>query len=206
MTGDEATDSTPATLARIAARPARFEQILGQSRPDPGRHGCSADRPTRSQHLPANPGSCSETRSPRGRAFAQTSTRCRRARSARPPGRWSTTPTASSDDYVFSRGSKLRSCPGPAAGDSSTRRCTDSFMDAARADLRGRPRRPAPRGRVRGARRRYQAAGPTTAPRSAAAAELAGHGARTSSARSARFRRPDAPARFRRHADCALCQ
>lgn len=130
MTGDEASWINASDLARIAARPARFEQILGEVAPEQQRTELLAQIADARQHLARYPASCS-ARDRREQAFAQLY-----ALSASAFGQSPAEVDAANrelDDYVFAPldYAHARTC----CWDSSTPAMYDIIMSAARADL-----------------------------------------------------------------------
>jgi hypothetical protein len=130
MTGDEASWINANDLARIAARPARFEQMLGQVPPAQQRPELLAQIADARHHLSQFPASCS-ARDRREQAFAALY-----ALSAREFGQAPAEVDAAYralDDYVFAAldYTRARTC----CWDSSTSGMYDIIMDAARADL-----------------------------------------------------------------------
>jgi hypothetical protein len=130
MAGDEASWINANDLARIAARPARFEQILGQVSPDQQRTELLAQIADARHHLTQFPASCS-ARDRREQAFAALYTL-----SARAFGQTAAEVDAANrelDDYVFAPLDypHARTC----CWDSSTPAMYSIIMDAARADL-----------------------------------------------------------------------
>ena len=130
MSGDEASWINANDLARIAARPARFEQILGQVAPEQQRAELLAQIADARHHLSQFPASCS-ARDRREQAFAQLY-----ALSARAFGQTPAEVDAANrelDDYVFAAldYAHARTC----CWDSSTPTMYGIIMDAARADL-----------------------------------------------------------------------
>jgi len=129
MAGDEASWINSTDLARIAARPARFEQILGQVAPAQQRAELVAQVAEARQHLARFPASCS-ARERRERAFAalyELSERAFGETVAEVDARERVL-----DDYVFAAldYAHARTC----CWDSSTSAMHDIIMDGARAD------------------------------------------------------------------------
>ncbi|HEY0476829.1 MAG TPA: hypothetical protein VGD37_04860 [Kofleriaceae bacterium] len=130
MAGDEASWINATDLARIAARPARFGQILGQVPPAQQRTELLAQIADARHHLSQYPASCS-ARDQRERAFAalyELSARAFEQTVAEVDAAYRTL-----DDYVFAAldYSGARTC----CWDSSTAAMYDIIMDGARADL-----------------------------------------------------------------------
>lgn len=130
MAGDEASWINANDLARIAARPARFDQILGQVAPEQQRTELLAQIADARHHLAQFPASCS-ARDRREQAFAALY-----ALSARAFGQTPAEVDAAYrqlDDYVFAQLDypHARTC----CWDSSTSAMYGIVMDAARADL-----------------------------------------------------------------------
>jgi hypothetical protein len=89
MTGDEASWINSTDVARIAARPARFDQIFGQVAPAQQRAELLAQIEDARQHLARFPASCS-ARERREQAFAALYELAGRAfRQSRADARWS---------------------------------------------------------------------------------------------------------------------
>jgi hypothetical protein len=130
MAGDEASWINASDLARIAARPARFDQILGQVPPAQQRTELLAQITDARHHLAQFPASCS-ARDRREQAFGALYDLSARA--------FGQTPAQVDaayrqlDDYVFAAldYTHARTC----CWDSSTSAMYDIVMDAARADL-----------------------------------------------------------------------
>ena len=130
MAGDEASWISANDLARIAARPARFEQILGEVSPEQQRSELLSQIADARHHLSQYPASCS-ARDQRERAFAALY-----ALSADAFGQSKAevdTANRELDDYVFAPldYAHARTC----CWDSSTPAMYDIIMDSARADL-----------------------------------------------------------------------
>ncbi|HMG23173.1 MAG TPA: hypothetical protein VK607_17680 [Kofleriaceae bacterium] len=130
MAADEASWINASDTARIAARPARFEQILGQVAPEQQRTELLAQIAEARHHLTRYPASCS-AREQRERAFAALY-----ELSAREFEQSSDEVDAANrelDDYVFAPldYAHARTC----CWDSSTSAMYDIIMAAARADL-----------------------------------------------------------------------
>jgi hypothetical protein len=130
MVGDEASWINSTDAARIAARPARFDQILGQVAPDQQRAELLAQIADARHHLSQYPASCS-ARQRREQAFAALYEVSARA--------FDQTPAQVDaayrklDDYVFAEldYAHARTC----CWDSSTSAMYDIVMEGARADL-----------------------------------------------------------------------
>ena len=131
MAGDEASWINSTDAARIAARPARFEQILGQVAPDQQRRELLAQIADARDHLARFPASCS-ARERREQAFAalyELSGRAFDQDEAAVDAAY-----RELDDYVFAAldYAHARTC----CWDSSTSAMYAIIMDGARADLR----------------------------------------------------------------------
>jgi hypothetical protein len=130
MAADEASWINANDLARIAARPARFDQILGEVSPEQQRSELLAQIADARHHLSQYPASCS-AREQRERAFAALY-----ALSEEAFGQSKTEVDAAHrelDDYVFAPldYAHARTC----CWDTSTPAMYSIIMDAARADL-----------------------------------------------------------------------
>jgi hypothetical protein len=129
MAGDEASWINSTDAARIAARPARFEQILGQVPPAQQRAELLAQIADARQHLSQSPASCS-AREKRERAFAalyEVSERAFDQTEAEVDAAY-----RKLEDYVFAEldYAHAKTC----CWDSSTSAMYDIVMDGARAD------------------------------------------------------------------------
>jgi hypothetical protein len=131
MAGDESSWINSTDYARIAARPARFEQLLGQLAPDQQRRELLAQIGDARQHLTQFPASCS-ARERREQAFAALY-----ELSSRAFGQTEGQVDAAYrqlDDYVFAEldYAHAKTC----CWDSSTAAMYDIIMDGARADAK----------------------------------------------------------------------
>ena len=129
MSGDEANWINSTSYAQIAARPGRFEQILGQVSPEQQRTELLQQIADARRHISQYPASCS-ARENRERAFATLYELSERA--------WQQTPAQVDtayrqlEDYVFNEleYSRSKTC----CWNSSTSAMYDIIMDKARAD------------------------------------------------------------------------
>lgn len=130
MAGDESSWINSTDTARIAARPARFDQILGQVSPEQQRIELLAQIADARRHLSQYPASCS-ARERREQAFAvlyELSSRAFHQTEAQVDAAY-----RQLDDYVFAEldYAHARTC----CWDSSTPAMYDIIMDGARADV-----------------------------------------------------------------------